>query len=99
MLSLKDIKKLDRDDVLELIGLESRRGPVEQFAPVLGAFAAGLLVGAGLGLLFAQKPGDQLRGDLRQRLQSGQDALSNAINGSRGEASSSQQVPPASRTA
>lgn len=94
MLSLKDFKKLDRDDVLDLIGLETRRSTSEQVLPVIGAFAAGILVGAGLGLLLAPKPGNQLRGDLRQRLQSGQDALTNAIN-SRGES----QTPPTSRTA
>ena len=54
MLSLKDLKRLDRDDLLELVGL---------------------LVGAGLGLLLAPKPGSELRNDLRDRLRSAQDAL------------------------
>ncbi|MCY1076738.1 hypothetical protein [Archangium lansingense] len=72
MFSAKDLKKLDKDDVLELIGLETRKGPSEWLLPALGAFSVGLLVGAGLGLLMAQKPGAELRDDLRNRLQGGE---------------------------
>ncbi|NRD68053.1 YtxH domain-containing protein [Corallococcus exiguus] len=101
MLSLKDLKKLDRDDVLDLIGLETRRTTAETALPALGIFAAGVLVGVGVGLLLADKPGQQLRGDLRQRIQGGQDKLATAINTARG--SETQQgagstVPPGQRT-
>lgn len=101
MLSLKDLKKLDRDDVLDLIGLETRRTTAETALPALGIFAAGLLVGVGVGLLIADKPGQQLRGDLRQRIQGGQDKLTTAINSAR--SSDTQQgagstVPPGQRT-
>ncbi len=78
MLNLNNLKKMDKDDLLHLIGLETRRDTADTLLPVLGAFAAGMLVGAGLGLLLAPKPGNELRGDLRQRLQSGQEYLTNA---------------------
>lgn len=85
MFSAKDLKKLDRDDLLNLIGLETKRETTDWMLPALGAFSVGLLVGAGLGLLMAPKPGAELRGDLRNRLQEAQDALGNASGQQRSE--------------
>ena len=84
MFSVNDLKKMDKDDVLDLLGLETRKGPSDWMLPALGAFSVGLLVGAGLGLLMAPKPGAQLRDDLRSRLQTGQDTQTSA-NGSQRE--------------
>jgi len=84
MFSAKDLKKMERDDLLELIGLETKKGPTDWLLPALGAFSVGMLVGAGLGLLMAPKPGAELRGDLRNRLQ-GADALSNGTGQQRPE--------------
>lgn len=75
MFSAKDLKKLEKDDLLNLIGLETRRGPTDWLLPTLGAFSVGLLVGAGIGLMLAPKPGNELRNDLRNRIQGGQDML------------------------
>ena len=90
MFSAKELKKMDKDDVLELLGLESRKGPADWLLPALGAFSVGLLVGAGLGLLMAPKRGAELRDDLRNRLQ-GADALS--------KGTSPQHPEPVSRSA
>ncbi|NOK36258.1 hypothetical protein D7W79_22930 [Corallococcus exercitus] len=101
MLSLKDLKKLDRDDVLDLLGLETRRTTAESALPALGIFAAGVLVGVGVGMLLADKPGTELRGDLRQRIQGGQDKLATAINNARSgdtQQGAGSTVPPGSRT-
>ncbi|MGV3624458.1 MAG: hypothetical protein ACO1OB_26805 [Archangium sp.] len=67
----KHIPDVDKDDLLDLVGLESRRSTGDKIVPALAIFGAGLLVGAGLGLLFAQKPGKKLRGELRDRISKG----------------------------
>jgi YtxH-like protein len=77
MFSANDLKKMDKDDVLNLLGLETKKGPTDWLLPALGAFSVGLLVGAGLGLLMAPKPGSELRNDLRTRLQPGLDTMGN----------------------
>ncbi len=66
---LKALKNIDRDDVLGLLGLETRREPTDWIVPTLTAFGVGVLVGAGVGLLLAPKSGRELRDDLRTRLQ------------------------------
>ncbi len=83
--SLKDLKNLDRDDVLDAIGLERRRSAAESILPAVGFFGLGLLVGAGVGLLLAQKPGKELRADLQQKLKSGAESAQGAIQGVTGQ--------------
>jgi hypothetical protein len=56
---------IDRDELLERIGLE-RRTPAGDFFTSLGLFAVGVLVGAGLGLMFAPKRGDEMRSALNE---------------------------------
>jgi hypothetical protein len=85
MFSVNDLKKMDKDDVLDLLGLETKKGPTDWLLPAIGAFSVGLLVGAGLGLLIAPKPGAQLRDDLRSRLHNGQDSLANGNGQQRSE--------------
>lgn len=80
MLSLKDIKKLDRDDLLDLVGLQ-RASSTDWVAPALTALGVGLLVGVGVGLLLAPKPGVELRNDLKDKLRAAQDALPDQLKG------------------
>ncbi len=56
---------IDRDELLERMGLE-RRTPAGDFFTGLGLFAVGVLVGAGLGLMFAPKRGDEMRSALNE---------------------------------
>ncbi len=56
---------LDRDVLLERLGLE-RRTPAGDFLTGLGLFSIGVLVGAGLGLIFAPKRGDEMRSALNE---------------------------------
>jgi gas vesicle protein len=51
---------LDREELLRRVGLETHT-PTSDFFTGLGLFSVGVLVGAGLGLLFAPKRGEDMR--------------------------------------
>lgn len=68
----KRIPDVDRDDLLDLIGLEMRRSASDRLVPALAIFGAGVLVGVGVGLMLAPKPGSELRDELRDRLGRGE---------------------------
>ncbi len=67
---------MDREAILRRMGLEERT-PTGDFFTGLGLFSIGVLVGAGLGLMFAPKRGDEMRAKLneawRNRGRAGQD--------------------------
>lgn len=75
-----NLKNLDGDDVLSWVGLQSRRTAMDTLLPTLGIFSVGLLVGAGVGLLLAPKSGQELREDLRSRLQSASEDVQGALS-------------------
>ncbi len=56
---------MDRDAILHRMGLEERT-PAGDFFTGLGLFSIGVLVGAGLGLMFAPKRGDEMRAALNE---------------------------------
>jgi hypothetical protein len=57
-----------REDVIKAIGLANRQqSTLGDMASSLTIFGAGLLVGAGLALLFAPESGEKLRRDLTDR--------------------------------
>jgi hypothetical protein len=95
MIDIKKLRDLDRDDLLNLIGLQTRRTTADWILPMLGIFGVGVLVGAGVGLLLAPKPGRELREDLRNRLQGTADELGSQLSGvqSRVETGTSSQRP------
>lgn len=53
------------DDIIRALGLQSRRHA--DVMPSMALFGAGLLVGAGLALLFAPTTGRELRDELSDR--------------------------------
>ncbi len=67
-MNLEDIRNLDKDDLLDLLGLEKRPTPGARVGEALGTFGLGLLVGAGIALILAPKPGRELRDEIRERL-------------------------------
>lgn len=87
-MNLKDLKKLDADDLLEYMGLQ-RKSSADWIVPAISALGVGLLVGAGLGLLFAPKEGSELRRGLRERFAAGEDGVY-----SNGQLSTQSQQPP-----
>ena len=82
-MNLKDLRNLDKDDVLGLIGLESKQSTGAYLAGTLGTFGIGLLVGAGIALLLAPKPGAELREDIRDKLRraSNEESIPSALGG------------------
>lgn len=60
-------KYLERDALLKRMGLEERT-PAGDLFTGLGLFAVGVLVGAGLGLMFAPRRGDEMRQLARETL-------------------------------
>ena len=74
----KNLKKrlpdVDQEDLLDLIGLERSRSTGDKLVPALALFGAGVLVGVGLGMMLAPRPGRELRDDLRARLKASDEA-------------------------
>lgn len=64
----KNLPDIDKDDLLDMVGLETRG---DRMLPSLALFGAGVLLGVGLGMMLAPKPGRELREDLRERLGKG----------------------------
>src|SRR4051812_14336568 len=63
-----------REDLVNAFSsMTSQRSATTDIASVIGVFGAGLLIGAGLALLFAPKSGEELRRDLGERISSASD--------------------------
>lgn len=67
----QDLKDMDKDDFLGMIGLQTKRSFTREILGSLGTFGIGLVVGAGVALLLAPKPGRDLRQDLRSKIRRG----------------------------
>jgi len=57
-----------REQIAEALGLATQRSRTTEIFGGFGLFAMGILVGAGLALLFAPKSGDELREELGERV-------------------------------
>lgn len=86
----RDLRKYDMDDVLAAVNLERRRTTTDVMMPAVGFFAVGILAGVGLGMLFAPKPGYELREDLGEQ-------VNKAMNRSRETGEPMSSVSSASR--
>ena len=73
--ALKYLQDIDKDDVLEAIGLEERSSAWATAFGTLGIFALGCLVGAGIGLAFAPKSGEEFRTELGEKMRKKADEL------------------------
>ena len=67
MMTLKELKNMDGDSLLGAFGVQ-RRGNADWVAPAIGALVVGAILGAVSALLLAPQSGEELRGDLRKRL-------------------------------
>ena len=62
------IRDIDKDDVLEKVGLQERDSAWGTALSTIGIFALGAIVGVGLGLAFAPKSGVELRNEIGERV-------------------------------
>lgn len=74
-MNIDQMKNLDKNDFLNMLGLETRRSPADYIMPALALFGLGVVVGTGVGLLVAPRPGRELREDLAHRLQNAPEAM------------------------
>lgn len=88
----KNLTEMEKDDLLEMVGLEARRSAAEKVLPSLALFSAGVLLGVGLGMMLAPKPGRELRSDLRDRLGRGANDVMQQVQEKTGGASSPEQI-------
>jgi len=75
----RDLRDLDKDDVLAMLGLETKRSTGAVVLGTLATFGVGILVGAGVGLLLAPKAGRELRDDIRERLRRSPDDVDERV--------------------
>jgi len=80
---LKELRNLDKNDILNALGLESRRSSSDMVLPVLGIFTAGLITGLGAGLMLAPKSGQSLRDDARDMASDAQGQLKGKMDKAR----------------
>lgn len=66
--ALKYLQDIEKDDVLEAVGLEERSSPWATAFGTIGIFALGCLVGAGIGLAFAPKSGEEFRNEIGEKM-------------------------------
>lgn len=57
-----------REEIASAVGLETRRSAGGDLLAGLGIFGTGMMLGAGLALLFAPKPGQEIRHDIAERV-------------------------------
>ncbi len=86
---IQDFSSMSKESILDSLGLQEKRSNTDYLLPALGIFGAGLAVGAVLGVLFAPKPGRELRSDLRHRIDDMRHHKGHALSEGAQEASAS----------
>jgi hypothetical protein len=79
-MTINDLRKLDREEVLGWLGLESEPSSGGRLATSLGLVGLGLFVGTAITLLLAPKSGRAIREDIRNRFarDKGSDGMTDA---------------------
>ena len=80
-MNLNSLSRLDRNDLLGVLGLETKSSLPSSVATTLGTLGIGVLIGVGIGFLLAPKAGRGLREDLRERLRRAPESLSVGVPG------------------
>ena len=62
-MKLNDIRNLSKDDVLAVLGLQTRTSAISTVFGSIGLIGLGMVLGAGAALMMAPKSGRELRED------------------------------------
>jgi hypothetical protein len=79
-MKLRDLTDFDKEDILGALGLQSKQSASAWAFGTFGLFGLGVLVGAGVALLLAPKPGSELRQQLGERVKTVRDQVSTRLN-------------------
>jgi gas vesicle protein len=72
-MNIKDIKNLDKDQILELLGLETERSTTSSILWTLGLVGIGVVAGATAALLLAPQSGRDLRETMGRKIKNAAD--------------------------
>lgn len=69
-MKLEDILRAlpSKEDIASAVGLEARSSPTGDMLTAFGIFGTGMILGAGLALLFAPKAGHEVRHDIAEKV-------------------------------
>lgn len=76
-MKMKDIRNFDKQQFLDLLGLQEQDSATSAALKTIGLIATGALIGVGVGMLMAPSSGREIREDLGRRLRDGQERLKN----------------------
>jgi gas vesicle protein len=75
-MKLRDLTEMDKEDILGALGLQTKSSTAGWVFGTLGLFGLGMVIGAGVALMLAPKPGTELRRDLEDRIKSVRERVS-----------------------
>jgi hypothetical protein len=78
--TIKELKNLDKNDILGALGLQTKGNVIDTVIPALGVFGAGLLIGTALGMLVAPKTGKAMRKQIGRRANEVYDRAAEAVD-------------------
>jgi gas vesicle protein len=76
-MKLRDLTDFEKDDILGALGLQTKGSTAGWLFGSLGLFGLGMIVGAGVALMVAPKPGSELRRELESRIKTVRDRIGN----------------------
>jgi gas vesicle protein len=79
MMKLKDIKELNKDKLLAMVGLEVAASITSKLLGATALVAAGALVGASVALLWTPKTGKELRREIRRRVRNSSEQVTDML--------------------
>jgi len=79
-MKIKDIRNFDKEQFLDLLGLQQQDTGTSVALKTIGLIATGALIGVGVGMLLAPSTGRELRDDLGRRLRDSSERLKNGTD-------------------